>query len=67
MSHNQYAMETQGILLTLRQPAPELQAAGVAHLHVFGSVARGEATDASDIDLLADFQPGAPLIAVLSR
>ena len=58
ISHNQQAMETQGILVTLRQHAPELQAAGVAHLHLFGSVARGEATAASDVDLLADFQPG---------
>jgi hypothetical protein len=32
------------ILATLRQHAPELQAAGVAHLRLFGSVARGEAT-----------------------
>ncbi len=28
---------------------------GVARLRVFGSTARGEATDASDIDLLIDF------------
>jgi predicted nucleotidyltransferase len=46
------------ILATLRHHAPELQAAGVAHLRLFGSVARGEATPASDIDLLADFTPG---------
>lgn len=29
---------------------------------VFGSVARGEDTEASDIDLLVDFPPGASLV-----
>ncbi len=47
------------ILVTLRRHAPDLRAAGVAHLRLFGSAARGEATDESDIDLLADFAPGA--------
>jgi len=28
---------------------------------VFGSVARGEADDASDVDFLVDFEPGAPI------
>jgi predicted nucleotidyltransferase len=46
------------ILATLRRHAPELQAAGLAHLRLFGSVARGETTPHSDIDLLADFVPG---------
>jgi predicted nucleotidyltransferase len=46
------------IIETLRTHAPELQAAGLAHLHLFGSTARGDATPHSDIDLLADFTPG---------
>ena len=45
------------ILATLRQHAPELQAAGLDHLRLFGSVSRDEATPASDIDILADFSP----------
>jgi predicted nucleotidyltransferase len=46
------------ILATLRKHAPELRAAGLARLRLFGSVVRGEATAQSDIDLLADFVPG---------
>jgi uncharacterized protein len=34
---------------------------GVVELAIFGSVARGEATDASDIDLLYVLEPGSPL------
>ena len=35
---------------------------GASNLHVFGSVARGEATDASDVDLLVDWEPGRSLL-----
>jgi len=49
------------ILAILRSHAPELQAAGLAHLRLFGSVARGDATPQSDIDLVADFTPDARL------
>lgn len=31
---------------------------GVRQVRVFGSVARGEATDDSDLDLLVDVEPG---------
>jgi uncharacterized protein len=31
---------------------------GVSNIRVFGSVARGEASPASDVDLLVDFEPG---------
>jgi predicted nucleotidyltransferase len=31
---------------------------GVSNIRIFGSVARGDATPASDIDLLVDFEPG---------
>jgi uncharacterized protein len=51
-------VDTNRILAILRTHAPELQAAGLAHLRLFGSAARGEATPHSDIDLLADFTPG---------
>jgi predicted nucleotidyltransferase len=58
MNLSRRRMDTQQILLTLRRHEPELKAAGLSHLRLFGSVARGEATTHSDIDLLADFTPG---------
>ncbi|SNT31783.1 hypothetical protein SAMN05421770_107149 [Granulicella rosea] len=48
-------MNREFVLDVLREHALELQAAGVAHLRVFGSVARGEAGPESDVDLLVDF------------
>jgi len=57
-------MEKDRVIVILRQHAPELKAAGVVHLRVFGSVARGEATPASDVDLLADFDRSKPLTLV---
>ncbi len=45
------------LILLLRHHAPELQQAGVRHLSLFGSVARNEATESSDIDLAAEFAP----------
>ena len=35
---------------------------GAGHVRIFGSVARGEATSASDIDLLVDLEPGRSLL-----
>ena len=46
------------LLRKIRQHLPELRDLGVRHLSLFGSVARGEATLDSDIDVLVDF--GAP-------
>ena len=34
----------------------ELEARGVAHIHLFGSVARGEAERRSDVELLVDLR-----------
>lgn len=48
-------MNSDQVIAKLRQHAPELKAAGLVHLRVFGSVARGESSADSDIDLLADF------------
>ena len=42
------------ILETLRLHEPELKSAGICHLRLFGSVARGEDSAASDVDLMAD-------------
>lgn len=45
------------VLQTLRALEPELRAAGVRHVSVFGSVARGEDTASSDVDLALDLAP----------
>lgn len=50
-------MSRDRILATLRAHEAELRAAGIVHLRVFGSVARGDAKDRSDVDLLAEFDP----------
>jgi len=42
-------------LTELRECGIELKRRGVASVAVFGSVARGEATAASDVDLLVEF------------
>lgn len=47
------------VLRTLKALEPELQAEGVRHVSVFGSVARGEDTLASDVDLAVDLAPDA--------
>ena len=35
---------------------------GASNVRVFGSVARGEASDESDVDFLVDFEPGRSLL-----
>ena len=42
------------VLQTLRTHESELRSLGVAHAAVFGSVARGQATADSDIDVLVE-------------
>jgi uncharacterized protein len=42
----------------LRERAPDLKRLGVEHLYMFGSTARDEARDDSDIDLFFDYQKG---------
>jgi predicted nucleotidyltransferase len=48
-------MEREQVLATLREHEPELKAAGVVRLSLFGSTARGDRRPDSDIDLLAVF------------
>jgi predicted nucleotidyltransferase len=48
-------MDKRAVIQTLRMHEPELRAAGILHLRLFGSVARGEASVHSDVDLMADF------------
>ncbi len=52
-------MDKDRILGVLRQHEPELKAAGITHLCLFGSVARGDSGAASDVDLLFECdEPG---------
>jgi predicted nucleotidyltransferase len=47
-------MNKGSVIETLRRHEPELRAAGIVHLRLFGSVARGEESAQSDVDLMAD-------------
>lgn len=47
--------EQDAVLSALRQCAPDLARRGVRSLRLFGSIARGEADDASDVDLAGEF------------
>jgi len=49
------------IIETLKAREPELRRLGVRHIALFGSAARGEATEASDIDILVDLRSDAPI------
>jgi hypothetical protein len=45
------------VITTLRSQESELRAMGVSLAAVFGSIARGAASDGSDIDVLVDLDP----------
>jgi predicted nucleotidyltransferase len=47
------------IIAALRAHDAELRGAGIRHLSLFGSVARGGAGDASDVDLAVELDPAA--------
>ena len=55
-------MDRETVIRTLREHEPELRAAGVLSLRLFGSVARGEARPNSDVDLMARFENGLSII-----
>ena len=57
-------MDKRRVVLKLREHERELKAAGIVHLRVFGSVARGESTPESDVDLMADFDKSKRLTLV---
>jgi predicted nucleotidyltransferase len=44
-------------LSVLRANADELRRRGVVHAGIFGSVARGDDTDSSDVDVAVEFDP----------
>lgn len=54
-------MRREDVLRILAAHREEFTAMGVRDLAIFGSVARGEATARSDIDILVDYEPGARL------
>ena len=62
-------MEKDRIIACLRDHEPELRAAGVASLSLFGSVARGEDRPTSDLDIALRLSPdaGAVGLAYFSR
>ena len=53
--HRENTMTRDEVLHVLRQHRRELDPFGVTSLALFGSVARNEASDRSDVDLLVEF------------
>jgi len=51
-------MERSETIALLRQHEAELKRLGVEHLYLFGSTARGEAREDSDVDLFFDHPEG---------
>lgn len=54
-------MDGQSVIETLRRHKHDLNRQGVVHAAIFGSVARGDMHAGSDIDILIDIDPEAPL------
>jgi uncharacterized protein len=51
-------MKREEVIALLRQHQADLKRLGVEHLYLFGSIARGDATEDSDIDLFFDYEKG---------
>jgi predicted nucleotidyltransferase len=51
-------MERDEAMRTLQQHEADLKRLGVEHLYMFGSTARGEANNDSDVDPFFDYQKG---------
>ncbi len=54
-------MNLQQALQTLAENRSKLKRFSVKDLYLFGSVARDEAIDGSDVDILVEFQPNAKI------
>jgi hypothetical protein len=50
-------MNKESVIRILRAHEAELRAEGISHVYLFGSVARDEADDRSDVDLFYDYDP----------
>ncbi len=51
-------MERDEAIIKLREHEAKLHRLGVQHLYLFGSTARGEAREDSDVDLFFDYERG---------
>src|SRR6266478_10035509 len=51
-------MQRDEAIATLKRHEAELRRLGVEHLYLFGSTARGEAAEDSDVDLFFDYERG---------
>ena len=51
-------MELEDVISRLQRHEADLRRLGVERLYLFGSTARGEARDDSDVDLFFDYQKG---------
>jgi uncharacterized protein len=51
-------MERDEAIGRLKAHETELKRLGVEHLYLFGSTARGDATESSDVDLFFDYEKG---------
>ena len=51
-------MDPDEAISRLREHEADLKALGVQHLYLFGSTARGEASNDSDVDLFFDHERG---------
>ena len=51
-------MDRPAAIARLKEHETELRQLGVQHLYLFGSTARGEARDDSDVDLFFDYERG---------
>ena len=51
-------MQRDEAIAKLKQHEAELRRLGVEHLYLFGSTARGEAREDSDVDLFFDYERG---------
>jgi hypothetical protein len=51
-------MERDAVIATLQAHEAELKQLGVEHLYLFGSTARGDASEDSDVDLFFDHPEG---------
>jgi uncharacterized protein len=59
MSTTRTSGTAEQVIAILRAPEAELRRAGIRHLSLYGSVARGEAMADSDVDLVVELDPEA--------